>query len=209
MSELAGAIDASAHPALVTVRRSGGSGWVQAVALAEKLDAPVWAAPSSERAPFPETHPLNLGGLPFAGGEAGRPRPRGGDRRPGVPLLPVRRWPVSPDGAKQWQVTDDPEEAARAPVGESLLGDACAGDRQLTTRRNAPCRRWRMAPHPPRPTAPTKRQGCFEKHFVKSPAGVLVEGRRPTCPTFAMIEYPDNFVRQRRASTGQRGHRAG
>ena len=37
-------------------------------ALAEVLNAPVWAAPSSERAPFPEDHPLYLGGLPFAMG---------------------------------------------------------------------------------------------------------------------------------------------
>jgi benzoylformate decarboxylase len=36
------------------------------VALAEKMDAPVWAAPASERAPFPEDHPLYPGGLPFA-----------------------------------------------------------------------------------------------------------------------------------------------
>jgi benzoylformate decarboxylase len=43
-----------------------GSGWDQAVAFAEALGAPVWAAPGSERAPFPENHPLYSGGLPFA-----------------------------------------------------------------------------------------------------------------------------------------------
>ena len=45
-----------------------GNGWPQAVALAEALNAPVWAALSSERAPFPEDHPLYIGGLPFAMG---------------------------------------------------------------------------------------------------------------------------------------------
>ncbi|NLA29207.1 MAG: benzoylformate decarboxylase, partial [Propionibacterium sp.] len=39
-------------------------GWGSAIALAERLGAPVWAAPSSERPPFPETHPLYAGGLP-------------------------------------------------------------------------------------------------------------------------------------------------
>lgn len=43
-----------------------GKGWDQAVAFAEALGAPVWAAPASERAPFPENHPLYSGGLPFA-----------------------------------------------------------------------------------------------------------------------------------------------
>jgi benzoylformate decarboxylase len=43
-----------------------GSGWDQAVAFAEARGAPVWAAPASERAPFPENHPLYSGGLPFA-----------------------------------------------------------------------------------------------------------------------------------------------
>src|ERR1700686_1239379 len=42
-----------------------GSGWNEAVALAEALGAPVWAAPSSERASFPEHHPLYCGGLAF------------------------------------------------------------------------------------------------------------------------------------------------
>jgi thiamine pyrophosphate-dependent acetolactate synthase large subunit-like protein len=40
-----------------------GSGWDQAVAFAETLGAPVWAAPASERSPFPENHPLYAGGL--------------------------------------------------------------------------------------------------------------------------------------------------
>src|SRR5580692_9988353 len=43
-----------------------GNGWDQAIALAEALGAPVWAAPASERTPFPDTHPLYSDGLPFA-----------------------------------------------------------------------------------------------------------------------------------------------
>jgi benzoylformate decarboxylase len=33
-----------------------GNGWNEAVAFAEALGAPVWAAPASERTPFPENH---------------------------------------------------------------------------------------------------------------------------------------------------------
>ena len=36
-----------------------GNGWREAIAFAEALGAPVWAAPASERAPFPENHPLS------------------------------------------------------------------------------------------------------------------------------------------------------
>ena len=42
------------------------------MALAEEMDAPVWAAPSSERPPFPKDHPLYLGDLPFAIGPLAR-----------------------------------------------------------------------------------------------------------------------------------------
>src|ERR1700758_5024835 len=131
--------DASAHPALVygaAVAR--GSGWVQAVTLAEKLDAPVWAAPSSERAPFPETHPLYLGELPFAKGPLAE-KLAGHDLvvvigAPVIRYYPFVDGPYLPDGAKLWQVTDDPQEAARAPVGESLRGDAVLGIEQLIAR---------------------------------------------------------------------------
>src|SRR5271169_4154816 len=37
-----------------------GNGWSEAIAFAEALGAPVWAAPASERAPFPENHPSIL-----------------------------------------------------------------------------------------------------------------------------------------------------
>ena len=44
--------------------RSGG--WDDAVRLAERLRAPVYSSPASERAGFPEDHPQFMGALPFA-----------------------------------------------------------------------------------------------------------------------------------------------
>ena len=73
LRQLADAIAAANRPVLIfgaAVARA--SGWDQAVALAEKMDAPVWAAPASEQAPFPEDHPLYQGGLPFAIGPLAR-----------------------------------------------------------------------------------------------------------------------------------------
>ena len=69
LREFAEVIRQASHPVLIYgAAIAGGSGWTEAVAFAEALNALVWAAPSSERAPFPENHPLYVGGLPFAMG---------------------------------------------------------------------------------------------------------------------------------------------
>lgn len=67
IAEFADALSGAQNPVLIYgAAIARGRGWDQAVALAEKLGAPVWAAPASERPPFPEHHPLYAGGLPFA-----------------------------------------------------------------------------------------------------------------------------------------------
>ncbi len=199
LAELARAIDSAEHPALVfgaAVARGGG--WGEAVALAEKLAAPVWAAPASERAPFPETHPLYIGGLPFAKGPLA-------EKLGGHDLIVVFGAPVFryypfvegaylPDGAGLWHITDDPEEAARAPVGESLLADAVLTIEQLTPlisahRRERPLSTalaHRMAPHPPCP--PT---GSGEKLSARA----VFETLRASCPPEAVLveESPSNL----------------
>ena len=105
-----------------------GNGWSEAIALAEALGAPVWFAPATERVPFPENHPLYCGGLPFAMGPLSK-KLEGHD----VALLigaPVFRYypyvagPYLPKGLRLLHISDDPAETARAPVGDSLLGDA-------------------------------------------------------------------------------------
>ena len=136
LRRLAGAIAGAERPVLIfgaAVARA--SGWDQAVALAEKMDAPVWAAPASERAPFPEDHPLYQGGLPFAIGPLARHLD--GHDLAVVAGAPVFRYypyipgDYLPDGLRLWQVTDDPAEAARAPVGDSILGDPVLTIEQL------------------------------------------------------------------------------
>ena len=67
--EFAKRISAAKRLALVygqEIDRSGG--WDAGVALAEKLNAPVFHAPITERPSFPETHPLFQGMLPIAMG---------------------------------------------------------------------------------------------------------------------------------------------
>jgi benzoylformate decarboxylase len=137
-----------------------GKGWDQAVAFAEALGAPVWAAPASERAPFPENHPLYSGGLPFAIGPLSK-KLQGHD----VALVigaPVFRYypyvpgPYLPGGLRLLHISDDPSETARAPVGDSLLGDAVLsleglkqllGDCRPKTTKARETVSHRMAPH--------------------------------------------------------------
>jgi benzoylformate decarboxylase len=139
-----------------------GSGWDQAVAFAEALGAPVWAGPASERAPFPENHPLYSGGLPFAMGPLSK-KLEGHD----VALIvgaPVFRYypyvpgPYLPEGTRLLHISDDPAETARAPVGDSLLGDpvlsleglkASLGEHKPKTTKARETVAHRLAPHGP------------------------------------------------------------
>jgi benzoylformate decarboxylase len=137
LSEFADAIRHASSPVLIygaAVAR--GSGWSEAVALAEALGAPVWAAPSSERAPFPEDHPLYCGGLPFAIGPLSTLL-EGHDLAlvVGAPVFryyPYVPGPYLPAGLRLLHISDDPGETARAPVGDSLLGDAVLSLTALT-----------------------------------------------------------------------------
>src|SRR5579864_32127 len=126
---IADALADSRRPALIfgaAVDRSGG--WDAAIALAEKIRAPVWSAPICERAVFPEDHTLYRGPLPPA------IKPLAEALRVhdlvlvvGAPVFRYYHYIAGeylPEGARLLHVTDDPSEAARAPVGDSVLGDA-------------------------------------------------------------------------------------
>lgn len=124
-------LNAARNPVLIyggDIARAGEAAWQNGVALAERLNAPVWSAPFCERTPFPETHPLFAGNLPAAIGPLS-------DRLAGHDLIAVVGAPVFryypyvpgrylPDGAALLHVTDDPDQAAKAIAGDSLVGDA-------------------------------------------------------------------------------------
>jgi benzoylformate decarboxylase len=121
-------ISASLRPALVfgpEVDRVGG--WDAAIALAEKLQAAVYGAPLGDRVSFPEDHPLFRGPL-------GMSVKTISDRLAGHDLAVVigaevfRYYPYVPGsylpaGTELVQITANPEVAAAARVGDSLLGD--------------------------------------------------------------------------------------
>jgi benzoylformate decarboxylase len=98
-----------------------------AVRLAEKLRAPVWAAPSAPRCPFPTIHPFFRGLLPAA--IKGISEALSGHDLILVVGAPVFRYhqyepgAYLPEGAELIAVTSDPQEAARAPVGDAIVGN--------------------------------------------------------------------------------------
>ncbi|MDN6567356.1 MAG: benzoylformate decarboxylase [Tetragenococcus koreensis] len=104
------------------------NGWEQGIHLSEKTNIPVWAAPSSERAPFPETHDLYIGGLPFAIKPLAE-KLEGHDLALVIGAPVFRYYPYVPgdylpENLELLQITDDAYEAAKAPVGDSLLSNA-------------------------------------------------------------------------------------
>jgi benzoylformate decarboxylase len=128
------ALTEARSPVLViggAVDQSGG--WDDAVALAERLRCKVWAAPAEGRPGFPETHPLYQGVLTSAIGPLCK-QLEGHDVIVVIGAPVFRYYPyVSgeyiPTGSRLFHITDDPSEAARAPVGDSILADpgrACA-----------------------------------------------------------------------------------
>jgi benzoylformate decarboxylase len=184
LRQFADVLAGSRNPMLVTgaaVDRSGG--WAAAVALAEKLCAPVWSSPAPERAGFPEDHPQFQGVLPFAIGPLAE-RLRGHDTVLVVGGPVFRYYPYVPGEylpphTRLLHITDDPDEAARAPVGDSLLGDAglaCSGLVDLVPAADRPMPPPRPAAPPPPAGTPLSPEALFATLARHWPAdGVLVQ----------------------------------
>jgi len=104
-------------------------GWDAAVKFAEKQKLPVWAtpAPGGGRLGFPENHALFRGILPPAIGPAGETLKEydlvlvvGSSVFPYYPNIPG---PLLGENTELIQITNDPDEAARAPMGDAILSD--------------------------------------------------------------------------------------
>lgn len=121
-------LDMARAPALVVGQGVDiDGGWYAVLALAERLQSPVWAAPLAARCGFPEDHPLFGGFLPAA-------QPAISDCLAGSDLVLVLGAPVFnyhygtlprhlPQGARLWLVTSDAKQAAGGATGDALLAD--------------------------------------------------------------------------------------
>jgi benzoylformate decarboxylase len=127
---LAERLEAAANPVMVAgpdIDASGG--WEEAIALAERQRLPVWAtpAPGGGRLGFPENHAHYRGVLPPAIGPIAQTLEThdlilvvGSSVFPYYPYIPG---PLLPEGAKLVAITSDPDEAARAPMGDAIVAD--------------------------------------------------------------------------------------
>ncbi|WP_234686010.1 benzoylformate decarboxylase [Bradyrhizobium monzae] len=123
---LAAAIGAAKRPAFVIGSEVDRNGCVdQMVTVAERAKAVVWASPMSSRSSFPERHAQFAGFLPAAPDGLARAL-RGADVIVvfGAPVFTFHvegQCEVLDDGTPIWQITDDPTEAASAPVGDTII----------------------------------------------------------------------------------------
>lgn len=168
---IAAALNKARAPVLVLgagIDRS--NGWDVAVSLAERLRCPVWAAPASERAVFPENHPQFQGPLPFAIAPLAA-KLRGHDLVIVIGAPVFRYYPYVPgdylpEGARLLHITDDPAEAARAPVGDSFIADpalACMAILPLILESQRPL----SAPQP-KPALPSKSRPMTPEAFYEA-----------------------------------------
>ena len=104
-------------------------GWDAAVELVESQRLPVWASPATGggRIGFPEDHPAFQGVLPpavapLAQALAGHDLVlvAGSSVFPYYPNIPGD---FLPEGARLVAITSDPDEAARAPMGDAIVAD--------------------------------------------------------------------------------------
>jgi benzoylformate decarboxylase len=130
LAQLAQTLEAARNPVLVAgpdIDTSGG--WQDAIALAEKQRLPVWASPATggNRLGFPENHPQFVGLLPPAIGAVSETLKdhdlvlvAGSSVFPYYPYIPGS---FLAEGTSLVALTSDPNEAARAPMGDAILGD--------------------------------------------------------------------------------------
>jgi benzoylformate decarboxylase len=128
--DLAAALAGASNPVFVAGPDIDASGaWDTAVAVAERARLPVWAspAPGGGRLGFPEGHPQFQGILPPAIGPLSQTLEghdlvlvAGASVFSYYPNIPG---PLLPEGARLVAITNDPDEAARAPMGDAIVAD--------------------------------------------------------------------------------------
>jgi benzoylformate decarboxylase len=141
VADLVERLESAANPVMVAgpdIDAAGG--WDDAVALAERQKLPVFAspAPGGGRIGFPEGHPLFQGILPPAIGPVAETL-KGRDLILVVgssvfPYYPFIPGPLLPEGAALVEITSDPDEAARAPMGDAIVADVALTLRALLER---------------------------------------------------------------------------
>ena len=183
VDELAGRLHAARSPALVLGPEvDDDRAFDVVVALAERLQADVWTAPTPPRCPFPTRHPLWRGVLPPS--IAGVSEHLAGHDLVLVLGAPVFRYhayrpgPWLAAGTELVAVSGDPASAARAAFGDAVVADVAAVAEQLLAAL-PPLHERTPRPARARPAAPTQDAAPFPADAVFAlMAEVLPDGVR-------------------------------
>lgn len=187
LGALADALANVRNPAIVVGAGIGRDDvWDETIALAERHKAAVWVAPMAARAGFPEDHPLFQGFL-TAGREPIVESLAGHDLILvlGAPtfIYHVEGFgPHVPEGAKLFQIVDDPNMASWVPTGTSIvsslkpaLTDLLAGPNPVA--RTAPAPR---AAFPPLPAMPLTDAYLMQRMAALRPKGSIIVEEAPS-----------------------------
>jgi benzoylformate decarboxylase len=215
LAVLAAALDAAARPALVAgpgVDRDGGGAAL--VALAERLEAPVWVSPFSSRCSFPERHPRFAGFLPPVRAGIGRILASYDLVLVlGAPIFTYHVWTSEPafgPGTRVFHVVDDAAAAAAAPEGTSIVADTRDVLERLLPKCVATRANVRTAARPPapalEPSDPISGPFALQAIARTLPQGAIVFEEAPTHRT-AMherlpIAQPGSFFAAASGSLG-------
>jgi benzoylformate decarboxylase len=205
MQELAAVLTAAKHPALVVGPGVDRAACVELmVDVAEKTKAAVWVSPFSARCSFPERHPQ------FAGFLHASPAQLSEALKPhdlvvviGAPVFTFHvegRASIFDGAAAIYQITDDADGAAVAPVGTSIIATMQPSlsmllDMLPESRRTAP--RGRVLPEAPKAADPIPVDYLLHSLSTAMPHdAVLVEevpSHRPALQKFMPMRGGDSF----------------
>jgi thiamine pyrophosphate-dependent acetolactate synthase large subunit-like protein len=201
VSQLADLIEDTKAPALVVgAGAASPEAWASLVALAERLDCPVWQDPFCYRPGFPQDHRL------FAGHLHWRRRLMREELASQDLVVAVGTWafrsymyepgPIVEPGTHIAVVTDDPEEAHRSPAALALLGPVAATCRMLADRLRqrsggAPEPFARpAAPEPPAPGEPLRAAHVLSALAERLPPDVVLMEESPSTRPELLARIP-------------------
>ena len=178
LAEAAEALSLAERPAFIVgagVARD--DAWDEAIALAERHQAQVWTAPMASRNGFPEDHPLFAGFLP-AHREKIVAALSGSDLvlALGTPVFPYHVegfGPHIPEGAKLFQLGDNPGTVAWTPVGTAIVTNLKAGLADLLA---GPAPRRRSPPPPLQRPEPDSGKTLTDRYLMQRLAALRPQG---------------------------------
>ena len=190
VAEIARRLDAAANPLLVVGSAlDSEEGWAGTVELAEATGAAVMMAPVESRWSFPGWHPQFRGTLaPAIAIATAQMAPYDLVLVLGAPVFryyPYIPGELLPEGTELVQITDDPGQAARAPMGDAYVSDPVAAVQALVESVTAEARQTPGEPDEPLTTSGSQ---------PMSPTDVFTVMSSVIGPDTAMVnESPSNL----------------